>query len=693
MTLNIADDYWRRFAGAKENRLAAKRRAEIITQTCGWGHVLDIGCGDGALVRELIEQGFVAEGIDSSEIAIEYARSHSRASFAREDISALSASAASVDIISISDVLENLDESEIGGALAELRRVTKNYLVAWITCEGRAQTRRPRAWWESRLLDAGFRIGLRAFNVPVGEICRGVSREILVMEKCPQPARFSRNSEAVGDLTTWPTKISGASLRRRHIAAQFIREGDRALDISCGTGWGAHILAANSLASEVIGIEADEQAIRYAENGFSPIKRLAFVCETSIQYLNRTPDMAVDFIFDTEGQSAQFEFLQECCRVLSPGGRIFVLTNGNQRATVGNFDWVRSGGFFIEHTFLGLDAPPSAEASEIESDVVPILLAKDPILGWGTKVQREVNPYVLEQKSPPLLHFNAQYENPWLIRNMVSIGIRSFNPKLLDILATRVIESNNGVNDIAAATCVRAYAFLEAGDRPLTEFAPILNEIDASLLDLNGKKADAAAYPRWQISLHYVKALIHLSIGERELASENLHACISLPYNDYSILLGTKVAGASFLLGMMRIAEGDIASARQAWQIGLDVGKAATSIRWEREFGQSAIPPDFVFRELTTVLDLATRCSTALLQCRDGTMSALSSLRSVVNKQWMYDKLHQRLLDREAEVEIVAADLQKQNADLAKEILRLDSLSKLKDEQISQLKVLLASIK
>jgi hypothetical protein len=81
---------------------------------------------------------------------------------------------------------------------------------------------------------------------------------------------------------------------------------------------------------------------------------------------------------------------------------------------------------------------------------------------------------------------------------------------------------------------------------------------------------------------------------------------------DYSILLGTKVAAAALQLGIMFAGDGDIVRARKAWGQGLAVGRTATALTWDREFGGVDDLPDFVVRELTTLFDLVTQCAAAL---------------------------------------------------------------------------------
>lgn len=73
------DEYWEVKAGSRMGQLSSFRlaRARAIANVIEEGSsVLDIGCGDGAILKYLIaEKGVAAQGIDISEKAVTFARS------------------------------------------------------------------------------------------------------------------------------------------------------------------------------------------------------------------------------------------------------------------------------------------------------------------------------------------------------------------------------------------------------------------------------------------------------------------------------------------------------------------------------------------------------------------------------------------------------------------------------------------
>jgi SAM-dependent methyltransferase len=90
--------------------------------------VIDIGCGGGALVRELTARGAMVIGIEISEAQLERARNHPEAEAARYLVGRaeqLPLAPATVDLAIFMRVLHHVPVEDHPGALSECRRVLR----------------------------------------------------------------------------------------------------------------------------------------------------------------------------------------------------------------------------------------------------------------------------------------------------------------------------------------------------------------------------------------------------------------------------------------------------------------------------------------------------------------------------------------------------------------------------------------
>jgi SAM-dependent methyltransferase len=86
--------------------------------------IVDVGCGDGAITNELARRWTVT-GVDSSRTALQYVTTEAVLADAR----ALPFDDGSFDLAMTSQMLEHLDDAAYAAALAELRRVARNYVL------------------------------------------------------------------------------------------------------------------------------------------------------------------------------------------------------------------------------------------------------------------------------------------------------------------------------------------------------------------------------------------------------------------------------------------------------------------------------------------------------------------------------------------------------------------------------------
>jgi SAM-dependent methyltransferase len=145
-------------------------------------------------------------------------------------------------------------------------------------------------------------------------------------EKLPSEFTGERLVPGEVDADLWNEHIS-----RYAFAAQFCTIRTRVLDAGCGTGYGASFLAQSALS--VLGIDSSPDAIGFANRQYGRTKaRFAVgLCE-SLPLQNEAKDLIVAFevIEHLEGWRL---FLEECQRVLAPGGVLLVSTPNKSQYT------------------------------------------------------------------------------------------------------------------------------------------------------------------------------------------------------------------------------------------------------------------------------------------------------------------------------------------------------------------------
>lgn len=652
-----------------------------IVETVGWGSVLVVSSDDAQAAGTPVDALRVA-GLNTHEMNIGALGESTSGSGSSESSSVTGNKSVapndSFDIVACIDCLDLIPDVMLDAVLMKVIGVARRHVFLRVrrACNdsvalGTAKIR-DRAWWESKLIAAGLRKHPRYYFAIDYESLEAESDALtIVMERPPAQllAEYPLSALAAErdlhmDMTREQGRRSDGHMIRYHKAAAFVREGDCVLDAACGLGYGSHILASNTLAGSITGIDGSEYAIRYATTAFSGGEIVSFRVGYFPDALKDYADGSVDFIasFETlEHLEDPEAFLTECHRILSPGGRLMTCVPHDWTEADGRdpnpfhfhvYEWgtfhAQIEKFFIlEKGFIQTasrkkvngrwETSPRewrelspAQCLDRDSEWCVSLSMKSPLGGVGITVDRPISPHVLGEAPPAYLDFNAQYENPWLVRSMISMGLRMTEPDALTQIARTVESLPTRKADSDAAACVLAYAWLsQTNDRKRPTH--LIDTIDRHIDRLRGSKLSPIDV-RWKVSLLFAAALIRLATGDRRDAMRLLGECLDQPYLEYSVLLGTKVASAALQLGIMCAADGNVEQARGAWRRGLGVGQSATAIAWEREFGDNENLPDFVLRELTTLFDLVTQCATALRYVRTLPVRPHAIERIVMNK-------------------------------------------------------------
>lgn len=470
------------------------------------------------------------------------------------------------------------------------------------------------------------------------------------------------------DMLREPGRRADAHLARYLHAASVVRPGDRVLDASCGLGYGSHVLRHCTSAASVLGIDIDPSAIAYAQAAFAASTRFEVADATNLANL---PDHSIDLVacFETLEHVAEPEkMLREFVRVLTPGGRLLVSVPHDWTDETGTdpnphhlqvYDWPRlraqllaAGGadatrpahppspsldhtLWIEQAHRQLAGGGMKHASSPRT-LAPVALNENDDLVDPDLTQSQPAEWLLATaiKSPlapnsacspasfretiftdasgevpagNLASFKRDYENPWLIRSMIALGLRIARPSLLRALARRVVRyAPPNSPDFGGALCVLLYDAL-ASPQP----AEAESELLARVSTFDTQLSRNPHVLRWRVSNWFAAAMLHLRRGELAAARAAFERCVGYDVLAFSPLLATKTIEARFRLGCM-IAGDDLAGARRHWHAGALEAQRVLQADWTNLWGDDRAPLPFALPEASQVIDLAARCAAAL---------------------------------------------------------------------------------
>jgi ubiquinone/menaquinone biosynthesis C-methylase UbiE len=629
-----------------------KKISRQILETCGPGRLLDVGCGKGDLVRELLKQGADAYGMDVSSVATTHCNHIALERFYTGSILALPFPDETFDTLISTNCLELFSPEDVEKALREMHRVCRRHLFFRVVTSQdkdspQNRSEEQRSWWENVAFRVGFRKHPAYYTVNSFESLERDDFAISIpLEKITAPALTRYPLEAPSakrglhmDMSRETGPRSDARMARYQLAANYIRDGDTVLDAACGMGYGSHLLSRQSSASVVIGSDLDQSEVDYATDNFaSKNGRLSFRM-ADVQRLDFLPDNSVDFFvsFETlEHVPYPPQLIAEAKRVLRPGGRFIVSVPNLWVDETGRdpnphhlqvYDWDRlyeemSSSFLVEAAFaqtagggMKLSGDPrrmqpltvtAKQATPAEWWIVVAM--KDPLEGSGVAFQETSLTWV--DTPPNIAAFARDYVNPWLIKGMISIGWRCTNEEQLERMAAQVNANTSSKVDKGAALCVLAYRILSSpSGLELAAVAALVEEIDCYVQCGN---SDHPQELRWIISNLYVKALLLNVTGNRVRALQAFEYCANLDPLIYSPLLATKTVGACWHAGLISFYDQNLDLARANWIKGIELTEKALHGDWREIYGAAEHPFTFGLKEVMEILDLAANCADAI---------------------------------------------------------------------------------
>ncbi len=651
------DRYWVADERVGESSGDLEQTAEQIVMSCGIGRTLDIGSGEGALVASLLRRGVDAYGLDVSQVVVSRCNQRLPGRFTHGSVLSLPFADASFHTLVSTDCMQHLAPEDVPKALKEIHRVAGRYVFLklattqdrdghWhLTVEG-------RAWWESKCFEAGFRKHPAYYKINPYESLNEDGWQIIIpLEKVPADAlaqypltSLKEERDLHMDMLREHGSRSDAHVSRYQFACKYVRPGDTVIDAACGLGYGSHVIRSQTKCSTVMGIDGSAYGIAYANSNFAYDGTTLFVQGFLPECLHDIPDNSVDCVisFETlEHVENPGALLAEFHRILTPGGRLI--------SSVPN-DWSDESGqdpnpfhihvythskfiseltqsFDVEH-LLAQTAdrvkkpgsqcewvlrPRSFREFDLNDDLVNLeaewliaVACKSPLSGVSVPYIEKVFTQQEQVASGNALAFARDYQNPWLIRSLVSIGLRTENRVLREHWALKILRIAPATSaDYGAALCILAYG--ELADSLFTRQTELSNLIDQYV------SSETIANPnvlRWKVSLSYVQGLMALAQGRRDNAKQSFRRVIAYPVVLYSPTLLTKPAEAAYMLGLLYAADNEFGEAESAWSASLasilnDIGQYLHSQRFW-------IAPGFELREISAVLSILGRLVVAI---------------------------------------------------------------------------------
>lgn len=646
---SLYNDYWQCPDRASERGMDISRVATHLTETCGYGSAIDIGCGEGFLVAELLARGLDAFGFDISSVVVERANGRKPGRFSDGSALSMPFADASFDIVVSTNCLEHLAPADVPAALREMFRISSRYVFLQVATtpdhDGHWRlTVENRAWWEARCFEAGFRKHALYYRTNPYESLNTDGEQIFILlEKVPAEALQNYDLSVLveerllhTDMLREVGRRSDAHCIRYHKAAELIRPGDRVLDVACGLGYGSHILYAASQASSVLGVDLSDFGIAYANAHYGHGSAIEFRVGDA-QALDLIPDHSIDFIaaFETiEHVPDPMAYLSELKRVLKPSGRVMVCAPNYWADETGKdpnphhlhvYTWERlvdeCGQFFLlEQGFLQTAggamkchhaerkwvAVPVDCVPQEDSEWVLLLGMSDPVTG-GVGVPYKETSWRLPYS--PEFHVSAfarDYLNPWLVKGMVSIGMRSRSKPLIAAMQERVLASSNlDSADYGAALCGRVYAYRDSTEIP----DDVRTEIETEIRRYAAIPTPSPHQLRWQVSLLFAGGELAREQGRLADASAYYTECANRDVTVYSPLLGNKVIDSLYWLAVFAMSRHEKSIARTYLLQSVTKSQQFVSGSWLNVIGEPEAPLPFGLAELAQLLDKASRAA------------------------------------------------------------------------------------
>ncbi len=137
------------------------------------------------------------------------------------------------------------------------------------------------------------------------------------------------------EFNRWADAGEGEKMERHHLditaktlRLMDLRQGERVLDLGCGSGWATRLLARAVKDGQVVGVDISDEMVRQAQAASTDFQNAKFVVGSAAQipweenFFDKVLSVESFYYYPDQGRA-----LAELLRVMAPGGRLFILIN------------------------------------------------------------------------------------------------------------------------------------------------------------------------------------------------------------------------------------------------------------------------------------------------------------------------------------------------------------------------------
>ena len=321
----------------------------------GVGDVLDLGCGNNSFIRYCDVGHSVGVDIYKPYLA-ESKKKGYHDNYIKADLKELNSPRQLFDTVMALAVIEHMEKDDALVLIGKMQRwakkqviiTTPNGFIHHGEIDGNTHQKHISGWTVNELRGLGFKIrGISGWKplrgvageikikpAILGELISGITQYVTYY--IPELSFVLYATKEVGAKEEYQgrgrtyigqecEKFERLAVGRYEFSLNFIKDGDICLDAACGSGYGSELLSRK--AKEVIGLEIDEHALKFARDHYQKGK-IVFHKSDLTQPLD-LPDDYFDTIVSIETIehiSNHGAMLGEFRRVLKPGGFLIVST-------------------------------------------------------------------------------------------------------------------------------------------------------------------------------------------------------------------------------------------------------------------------------------------------------------------------------------------------------------------------------
>ncbi len=127
--LDFYESLWKQKGGKLKDDISIKEKTDIVLDKIpnDVKTIIDIGCGDGAITNVLADKYIKVIGLEQSKEALKYISD--KVDILNCNASKIPINENTIDLVFSSEMIEHLDDENLGKVIDEIKRITKKYIM------------------------------------------------------------------------------------------------------------------------------------------------------------------------------------------------------------------------------------------------------------------------------------------------------------------------------------------------------------------------------------------------------------------------------------------------------------------------------------------------------------------------------------------------------------------------------------